>query len=267
MVATTAIAGTMFMRSSVIGKLVCSVSIIFSLNTIVLCRSRGAVLALAGAYISFMITSPKRLRMKLIAGMVIALVGLFYVSDDQFLTRIAAITEHTEAVISGGEAEDVSAMMRIQAWRGGLQMFIDHPFGVGPGNFNQFIGRYAPDVQGLSPHSTYIQAMAELGLTGILLILILIGNAWWTARKVIVEANYLPEPDKSTLQWHACGLSAVVVGYAACGLTGHHIFFEGFWWFLLMPVCLKRASDYSHDQMSVNTANSAKDESGPKLAV
>lgn len=243
MVAATTIVGTVFMRSSWMGKLLCSVAAVFALNTIVLCRSRGAILALAGAGLTIILTAPRHLRIRLVAGLLAALVGLVWLSDEQFVDRIANISSHADAVMAGAEAEDRSTMMRVEAWRGGMQMFRDHPLGVGPGNFNQLIGQYSPSVEGLSPHSTYIQALTELGILGLGFLLVLMANSLLIIRKVVTTSHLLPEPERSVIQWSSCGIGAVIIGYAACGVTGHFLYFEAFWWFLLLPVCLQRASE------------------------
>ena len=168
MVASIIIVSVKFMQSPLKEKFFCSVSGVFVLNTIVLCRSRGALLALIGAGVSIFIASPFRLKKHLIWGSVLALAGMIYLTDTAFIERMSSITKHAESVMEGKEASDRSAMMRIEAWRGGIQMFYDHPLGVGVGNFNQFIGNYSPTVTGLSPHSLYIQVAAELGIFGLL---------------------------------------------------------------------------------------------------
>ena len=261
MVASTVITGTVLMRSAWGGKILCALSAVFSMNTIVLCRSRGAVLALVGAGIAIILGAPRHFRSRLVVGMIIAMVGMMYVSDDQFLHRIASISKHAGSVVAGSEASDRSTMMRIEAWRGGIQMFKDHPLGVGPGNFNQYIGLYSPDIQGLSPHSTYIQVIAELGLLGLILLLSLFVNGLLTILKVLRTSNELPDADRSILQWSCCGLGAVIVGYATCGLTAHLMYYEAFWWFLLLPACLERASDCAHeDALLLSTVVVARDD-------
>ena len=261
MVAATIITGVMFMRSSWPGKLLCMAAGVFSVNTIVLCRSRGAFVALCGAGIAISLSAPKRFRVKLLVGMVVAAVGLLYLSDPQFLTRMGNIGTHAESVREGREVTDASAMARIEIWKGGLRMLKDNPFGVGPGNFNQNIGRYSPDFAGFSPHSTYIQSAAELGLPGLALFLAILGNALWTVRKVIRECEQLPENQRSTLQWTAFSLGAVVVGWATFGLTGHLMYVEAFWWYLMLPVCLHRSLENAIEDLSAsNTPREAIDD-------
>lgn len=247
MVSLTVLTGTVLMRTSLPGKLLCAVTAAFSMNTIVLCKSRGAVLALIGSGIAFIFGSPRHLRTRIIIALLAASVGLLYVSDTEFLERMGRITSQAGSAIEKGVTSDGSANMRLKAWRGGLMMFKDHPLGVGPGNFNQYIGRYSPDVSGLSPHSTYIQSIAELGIPGLVLLLALFVNGEMTVLKVLKKTYQLPEPDRTILQWSSLGLGAVLAGWATCGITAHLLYQEGFWWFLLLPVCLQRASENAHE--------------------
>ncbi len=256
LVSTTTITGVMFMRAPWWGKLLCAVTGVFSLNTIVLCRSRGAMVALFGAGLAIVLTAPKRLRLKLLTGMVVAAVGLLYLSDPQFVLRMGKIGTHAGAVMEGQESSDRSTMMRIETWQGGLQMIKDNPLGIGPGNFNQNIGKYSPSVAGLSPHNLYIQTAAELGLPGLAIFLVIMGNALWTIRKVIRNSEQLQEPQRSAFQWTASGIAAIIVGYAACGLTGHLLYYEGFWWFLMLSVCLQRAFENTQEDMLISESNS-----------
>lgn len=249
MVAAVSVTGAMFMRACWWQKILCLAAGMFSINTLVLSRSRGALVALCAAGIAIILGSPKRFRIKLLVGLIVAAAGTIYLSDPQFIARISKIDEHTNAIIEGREATDRSTMMRIMAWRGGIQMAMDHPFGVGPGNFNQYIGEYSPEVQGLSPHSTYIQCLAELGFPGLTLFIIILGNGLWTFRKILRKTGTLPEPERSKMQWTACGLMGSFVGYAAYGLTGHLMYAEVFWWYLMMPMCLERSYENAYQDL------------------
>ncbi len=257
MVAASVIIGTLFMRTSLAGKALCSAAGAFALNTVVLCRSRGALVALIGAGGAIIIFSPRHLRRKMILGALLALVVLIYVSDPQFIARMGTISKHADSVLAGDESSDRSTMMRIEAWTGGVKMFKDHPLGVGAGNFNQYIGIYSPDVEGLSPHSTYVQAIAELGIFGITLLAALFINGALVIMKILRESSQLPDPDRSILQWSSLGFGAVIVGYMACGLTAHLLYYEAYWWFLLMPACLQRASTNAHELHDLSPLASA----------
>ncbi len=240
LVAAVPMIGVTFMRTAWRGKLLCLAAGVFACNGIVLCRSRGALLALLGAAFAMILTASRRYRLKLLAGAIVAGAGLLYLADPQFLARMGKIVGHATAVAEGSQSSDRSTMMRVEAWRGGLKMIRDNPLGVGPGNFNQNIGRYSPSVAGLSPHSLYIQCAAELGVAGFLLLLVILGNAWWTVWTMIRKASQLPEPQRAAFRWSACALAGSVAAFATCGLTGHVLYREAFWWYMLMPVCLRR---------------------------
>ncbi len=234
------IVGVQFMRTAWRGKLLCAVSGVFAVNTLVLCRSRGAVLAAAAAGVSMIFLTSTRNRPKLLAALILAGAGLLYLADPQFLHR-------TQTIVADQQTRDQSAQSRIEIWRGGLQMAKDHPLGVGPGNFNANIGQYSPANAGKSPHSTYIQCVAELGFLGMFLFLVLLGNAFWTIRKMKPQIEQLPEDQQPAFHWTLCGLGAGLIAYATYGLTGHLMYLEAFWWFLMFPVCLQRAIENAHE--------------------
>jgi putative inorganic carbon (HCO3(-)) transporter len=252
LVAAIPLIGAMFMRASWRGKLLCMVAGVFSVNTIVLCRSRGALLALFGAGVFMVLAAPRRYRVKLVAGSIVAAAGLLYLSDAQFLARMGKIVGHAKAVVELGKTDDASSMARVETWRGGLQMVRDNPLGVGPGNFNQNIGRYSPNIVDLSPHSTYIQAVSELGLPGLALLLLILANTLRICQKALRQADELPEPQRRAFQWTAAALGASVAAYATYGVTAHLVYLEAFWWYLMMPVCLERALENARQEVPVS---------------
>lgn len=73
-------------------------------------------------------------------------------------------------------------MARLQVWGASLKMALDHPFGVGAGNFSAAYGRfYRPGAEDsmiawaqgrwLSAHSVYFRVLGEYGFIGLLMIL------------------------------------------------------------------------------------------------
>ena len=236
------IIGTKFMRTAWRGKLLCAVSGVFAVNAIVLCRSRGALLGMFGAGASMIFFTSSRNRPKLLAALLLAGAGMLQLADPQFIERSFSIG-------AASEERDASAHSRIEIWKGGLRMAKDHPLGVGPGNFNANIGRYVPAEAGMSPHSTYIQCIAELGFLGMFLFLIFVGNAVWMIWKMIPQIKQLPEDQQPDFHWALCGFGAGLVAYLTYGLFGHLMYLEAFWWYLMFPVCLQRAVENAHEDM------------------
>jgi len=185
-------------------------------------------------------------------GSILAVIGMFYLTDSAFLDRMSSISRQADAAIQGNKAPDQSAEMRLEAWRGGLQMFKNHPFGVGAGNFNQEIGKYTSGIGRLSPHSLYIQVLAELGFVGFVLLFSLLWTSLRMLLKIMKDSAEFPEDMRKKFQWTALGMAGVIAGYMTGGLTSHLMYSEAFWWFLLMPVCLKRAFENTQKELDTN---------------
>src|SRR5690606_17687916 len=140
---------------------------------IIASSSRGAALGLAAVLGYLWLISPR----KVLTLMGVTLLGSILLSyaSDLFFERMATL---------GNYAEEGSAMGRITAWTAGLQMMFDNPLtGVGAGNFATSFGSdYLPkDVVGpypwLTAHSIYFLIIGELGIPGIVaLLVIIIGN-------------------------------------------------------------------------------------------
>jgi len=230
------IIGVMFLRSRWIGKIVCAVSGALSMNTIVLCRSRASVLALFVAGLILLIQSPKRYRGTMLICLIVAGVGFLYLTDPQFISR-------TQTIFRGKEERDRSAQSRLDIWQASLEMIRDHPFGVGPGNFYQNIGRYNPQYKNRDAHNTYLRCASELGIPGLLLLLILMANGIGLCRRNFRDLEELSEEDRIDYSWINCAVTSTLMAIFMAGLTGTMLYLEAWWWFLLLPVCLRRCMD------------------------
>ncbi|RJP23594.1 MAG: hypothetical protein C4529_03870 [Deltaproteobacteria bacterium] len=127
--------------------------------------SRGATLAMASSLLYFVITSRRR-AIPLFAMLIVA-VGIAAYAPGQYISRMESI---------GNYSEDTSALGRITAWKAATKMAIDHPLGVGAGNFNSAYGREyrpddAPSMRWYSVHSIYFSVLGEYGILGLITIL------------------------------------------------------------------------------------------------
>jgi O-antigen ligase len=124
--------------------------------------------------------------------------------------------------------DEGSAMGRVTAWKAAMQMMFDHPLlGVGAGHFTVAFGisYMPPDIVGpypwLTAHSIYFLVIGELGIPGIVTLLVLvIGNP--VANSRLRRAVLALPPDKVSEE-HRRGartlhmLNASMVGYAVAG--------------------------------------------------
>ncbi|MBE3064611.1 MAG: polymerase, partial [Spirochaetes bacterium] len=78
------IIGATFLQAAWPGRLLCLVSGAFAANAIILDRSRGAFVGIAAGALTCLVFVPKRLRLKVILGLVVAAAGFLYLSNPQF---------------------------------------------------------------------------------------------------------------------------------------------------------------------------------------
>jgi O-antigen ligase len=228
--------GAQFLRSDWRGKAACAVAGVFATNAIILTRSRGAVVGLAIGAVAALLLSPKKHRLKILAGLAVAVAGGLYLTDPGFIERARTIN-------APEEERDASAQARIDVWRGGARMAAANPMGVGPGNFRHAIGRYAPEYPDRDAHNAFVRCAGELGFPGLILYIAVIGNAFRVLGRVARRARNLPDADGVKFLYMAYGIGVGLIIYLGCGLTVSTLYGEGLWWLFLLPVCLDRALD------------------------
>jgi probable O-glycosylation ligase (exosortase A-associated) len=135
-------------------------------------QSRGGLLGMVSVAGYLWLRSPRKLLA--LAPIAVAVLAVLVYAPGAFFERMESI---------GNYSQDGSAMGRIIAWKAAMRMFADNPvFGVGAGMFPvEFGTEYRPAGYENSPwltaHSMYFLVLGELGLPGIVTLLVLIvGN-------------------------------------------------------------------------------------------
>jgi O-antigen ligase len=225
--------GVQFLRSGWLGKGLCLLSGVMATNAIVLTRSRSAVVGLALGAVAAIVMAPKRIRGIVIVSVIAASIGMYALTDPQFIVRAGTITR-------GEEDRDASSESRLEIWKGSFKMFADNPFGVGAGNFHQSIGRYAPGFSGSDAHNTFVRCFGELGVPGFILFMMLITNPVVSLWRIIRKRPDLPEAQGMQVTYIGYGLLICLVVILGCGLTVTMFYVEALWWLLAMPTCIVR---------------------------
>jgi len=143
-----------------------AVALPFIVNTLILCNSRGATVALlvSGGAGLLLVRPGYRLRFAGVA--LAAVVGFFLLADATFIRRQQTTTNYET---------NGSAQGRLQAWKGAANLVQDHPFGTGGRGFHVLSPIYAPEVtestggEGRAPHNTYVMVVSEWGILGLIL--------------------------------------------------------------------------------------------------
>lgn len=201
-------------------------------NAVILTRSRGAFLGIAAAAGAVVFLADYRIRKHLFWLLPVVAVGGYALTDANFWERIATLAAEERQ-------EDSSFQGRLMLWSASLEMFADHPLGIGADNFFAVVGSYNPEMHGRDTHSTYLRCLAELGILGVAVLIALQVNALLILhrcrkRLALVEDN----PD---LQYAALGMQLAVIVFAVSGLAITMTYNEEFFILLLLPVCFERA--------------------------
>ncbi|RKX68410.1 hypothetical protein DRP53_10830, partial [candidate division WOR-3 bacterium] len=136
----------------------------FLLNTIILCSSRGGVIALSVTAFMMLILGMRSLKFKVILIAVLGIVLFFNLVDQRFIERITTLHQPTEVD---------TAQERLETWKGAWRLMLDHPLGVGGGGFDLLSPVYIPEVvqrhggQLRTVHNTYLLAGSDWGFAGL----------------------------------------------------------------------------------------------------
>ena len=227
--------GVMFLKGGWKSKLICILAATFIINGIVLTRSRGVFLACIVGFLAtlgFTMSFMKRKRTKIIILAFIGTIGALMLTDPGFWQRMKTLREKPIET-------DLSAKGRILAWKAALKMVSEYPLGIGEGNFFQYVGQYDERIPGKDTHNTYFRCLAELGIQGLLVYLLLILNSFYILRGVWKQASKLP--NYNDYQWHVLGLTVSLVIFFTAGLSMSHTYVEEYYWLIIFPVTLLRS--------------------------
>jgi O-antigen ligase len=204
----------------------------FTVNAIVLCRTRSAFLGLAAGALAAALMAPRARRFRIHCLMGMALALSFSLTDEHFWTRMKTLFDrqvlHT----------DMAAVSRTEIWATSVRILADHPLGIGVGNFARVITSYEPRYAKRSTHNTVVVCFVELGIIGGLLFLGLVGLSLYYVFACYRFADSTRNPLETRYLAH--GLLVACVTYWVTGLGTERFYCESFWWVLALPVCLYR---------------------------
>jgi len=210
-----------------------------AVNTIVMTRTRNAIVGIAAMCVVAAFSLPRKYRAKGWAAIVLGILLAAQLADPTWWKRMATVSAYSE---------DTAITDRIACWRAALEMTGDYPLGVGIGNFHQVVREYIPGLAYTrSAHNTFVACLAELGIPGLIVFLAIIGVALHRLTLIRRRANcfepMLPIEVAQRqmhfhLGWHAMAMRTALIGYLACGLFTTRLYTEGFWILVGLACCL-----------------------------
>ena len=225
---------------TLIGRLLFGFGLLACVSAVVLSGSRGGYIAL-GAVFAFILVGFKGIKAPVRIGMVAALAGaVAFSATGDFWERLESINDPDDYNLHspGG---------RIAVWKRGMEYMAANPLlGVGIGNFpvaeSQHPSIRADIAMGIgrkysSAHSIWVQAGADLGVPGLVALLLVI----WFSVRLLWSMDRLPgglrargDPDLKVMSEMGRPLIGVLLAVAVGGTFLSH-FYSGTLW---MPLAL-----------------------------
>mgnify|MGYP006278444299 FL=1 len=177
-----------------------------------------------------------------ILSLLLVLVVFISFAPEKYWDEMSTITE--ENVESGTGA------IRWYYWQCGWRMFLDNPvIGVGQGNFPWRIeeyevpGGYLGRHHGSRPaHSIYFTLLPELGLVGTLMFFILLKHNFKTISEIRRQSKVkMNISDSDYYNNISLGLLCAFIAYLFSGIFLSVLYYPHFWFFLSLPLALKKA--------------------------
>lgn len=181
----------------------------------------------------------KRLSLFILAFLILATVVM---APGHYWTRTKTIVDY---------GEERAAQSRIDLWKAGLQMFVDHPLtGVGQGNFLWISPRYTSNYyrvwtgEGYVAHNIFIQLLAEGGIQALLVFLAFVAV---TFRGLSKARRYLFHSHRGRdLIELSQAVEIGLIGFLISGIFLSSAHLDVFYWFLAMgPVICTLAGQES----------------------
>jgi len=220
-----------------------------TVNTIVMTRTRNALVGLLAMSLAGAMSLPRGYRVKGLLAIALGTALATQLADPGWWNRAATIAHYQH---------DPSATGRLAYRRAALAMVADYPLGIGLGNFHEVVKEYVPDLQIIrAAHSTYFACLAELGYLGLLLLGSLLALTLWRLGRI----RRLSDQWQSDLPlrlagwkfrfhlgWHAMALRAALCGYLACSLFTTRLWSEDFWMLIGLACCLSNVAERMQTQ-------------------
>ncbi|MBJ6801426.1 O-antigen ligase family protein [Geomonas propionica] len=188
------------------------------------CSSRGALVGVAGILLFMMFKTKNKLKV------------LFLVIITVCLAFVLLPDKQKERLVASGQ--DNTSVSRLQLWEVGLDMVRRHPvLGVGYKNWGVAQAEVYGTQNQLLPHNVFIECAAELGLSGLVCFVLLIGYTFYNnhqSRELLKSSV-----DGRFLSLMADGLDAALVGFLVSGFFVTVLYYPYFWINLSMTVALR----------------------------
>jgi probable O-glycosylation ligase (exosortase A-associated) len=218
--------GVYFLIGNKWQKLILALSVPLCLNLIILANSRATVLGLIAIGVLAIFLIKGKYRIVVIVGLVLGAFVFLQLTNEQFFER------------QDTNYSDRSSQSRIWIWKGALDMWKDHPFGVGDHGFEELSMSYIAEIdEPKSQHNTFVAILTDWGIIALVLYLVLLIHTFIITMQVKRWSKNRPE-----FRWYALNTTAIqlaLVGITAAGMFHSRQYSEVVYWLMAMAVVQK----------------------------
>lgn len=235
------IIGIQFLRGGWKAKAICLAAGGFAMNGLILTRTRAAFLGVCVGVIAAFLFALKGRRRRIFLYLLPGILVGGYLTDAGFRHRMQTIRTDPAPTET---PEDASAYNRLIIWQAAGRMFMDHPMGVGAGNFRALLSSYVSGVARRDAHNTVIRCAVELGVPGITVLCLVVASAVLCLVRARWYACQCPDAWQLRYFCYGTGVSLAVLLTTSFFMT--QLYIEEFWWMLTLPVCVLRAAEHEY---------------------
>lgn len=233
------IGAAFFMARGWLGRTAALLLGALAVNALIMTRTRNALVGLLAICAAAVLALPRGYRVRGGAAVLLGLVLTAQLADPGWWRRMESIADYRS---------DAAVMERLRYWSAAVAMALDQPLGIGAGNFQEQVRAYVPGLlMERSAHNTFLECLAELGLPGFLMLVVLVATTLarlWRVRRTatrldpVVPLRIGVWRTRFHLGWHACALLLGLIGYLACGMFTTRLWAEDFWLLIGLSCCL-----------------------------
>lgn len=238
-------------------KILMIVPIAVMLNAMLMTQSRAVFLGMVFCAVFVFFQSPKKIRKELWGYLLLAVVMFTMLAHDQFWERMETIDSQSKLLTQETLSWDSSQMplSRIDFWKSSIQIFKDHPMGIGVKNFQKIVPFYDYRNPGRDAHNTFVLCYSEIGVIGIILFFLIIFKALIQLRRIYRFESQ--NENRFEIHIAAFSLMAVLVMLLTGPMMTHSYLYSEFTWIILsLPICLENALRHQIlAQTSIETLN------------
>jgi O-antigen ligase len=239
-------------------RLTAGVSLALILLAIAFTYSRAG--AVATGVIIIIASVYRRIKLRLLAAIIAVAIPVILVLPGEFADRLDTLTQILPGQQTSVVKVDTSFQERTLLMETAWEIFKDHPvLGVGAGNFTRHFDSYAHGVgsnissyDGFDKqrftHSLYLETAAELGVSGLILLLLIGGISFCYA---VSAARRFSQNGDAYSAGVAAALALSLVGYAMTSFFLHGGYLQYLWLLVALATVARRIAVKMPDENKI----------------